>query len=227
MSLNEAVPDTVAARARQSRGISNEEIYRMVSRALAARGASGEVLVDVGCGTGTLASFVRPRFRRYVGVDAVAYEGFPADSQFHLLDLDTGRVPLPDGYADAVTAVEVIEHLENPRAFVRELARLVRPGGWVAVSTPNQLSLLSLLSLVVKRRFAHFQDAHYPAHLTALLEVDLRRIAAECGLQEVGIEYSRHGRVPLTPTHYPRLLTGGFPRLLSDNLVLVGRRGPQ
>ena len=57
---------------------------------------------------------------------------------------------LPDGWADVVTALEVIEHLENPRAFCRELARVAKPGGWVVVTTPNQLSLLSLLSLVVK-----------------------------------------------------------------------------
>ncbi len=87
---------------------------------------------------------------------------------------------MPDEAADVVAAVETIEHLENPRAFVRELVRLVKPDGWVIVTTPNQLSLLSLITLLIKHRFSAFQDVHYPAHLTALLEVDLKRIAAEC-----------------------------------------------
>lgn len=69
--------------------------------------------------------------------------------------------------ADAVAAVETIEHLENPRRFVRLPVRLLRPGGWLFVTTPNQRSLLSLASLVVKGEFAHFQGVHYPAALAS------------------------------------------------------------
>ena len=54
--------------------------------------------------------------------------------------------------------METIEHLENPRAFVRKLVRLAKPGGWVVVTTPNQRSLLSLLTLMTKGKFSHFQD---------------------------------------------------------------------
>jgi 2-polyprenyl-3-methyl-5-hydroxy-6-metoxy-1,4-benzoquinol methylase len=154
----------------------------------------------------------------------VRYEDFPAEAEFTQVDLDTGRVSLPDASADVVAAVETIEHLENPRAFMRELVRLAKPGGWVVVTTPNQLSLLSLLTLVTKQRFNAFQDTHYPAHLTALLEVDLRRIATECGLLSVSVMYSKHGRVAFTPWHYPGFLSNIFPRALSDNLLLIGRK---
>jgi len=40
-------------------------------------------------------------------------------------------------------AIEILEHLENPRRFLRELARTLRPGGVAIVSTPNLTSLLS------------------------------------------------------------------------------------
>lgn len=214
----------VESRARQSDGISDAAIYRMVASALKRRQFRGELIIDVGCGTGSLFPFVRERFQRYVGVDAVRYEGFPDDAEFHKVDLDTGRAPFPEECADAVVAVEIIEHLENPRAFMRELARLTKPGGCVVVTTPNQLSLLSLLTLIVKKRFAAFQDVHYPAHLTALLDVDLRRIAAECGLTDIEISYSGQGRIALTPWHYPRFVSALFRRALSDNLLLMGRR---
>jgi SAM-dependent methyltransferase len=154
----------------------------------------------------------------------VRYDGFPAGGEFVAADLDAGTVPLPDGSADAVAAVETIEHLENPRAFCRELCRVVRPGGWIVITTPNQLSLLSLSTLVVKQRFSAFQDAAYPAHRTALLEIDLRRIAAECGLREVDVSYTGSGRLPLSAGHYPAPLSRLFPRALSDNVLLVGRR---
>lgn len=218
-----AVAD-LESRARRSRGVSNAAIYGMVLRALRSRRVQGEVFVDVGCGTGTLAGWIEEAFPRYVGADAVRYEGFPEGGEFVQVDLDTGRVPLPDGIADVVAAVETIEHLENPRAFVRELVRLARPGGWVIVTTPNQLSLLNLLSLLLKRRHVHFQDVHYPAHLTALIEADLCRIAAENGLEDVGIEYSGSGRIVLTRHTYPRLLSRLFPRFMSDNVLMIGRK---
>ena len=219
-----ANPCEVEARARQSRGTSDPAIYEMVVKALEERGVAGGTLVDVGCGAGQLWRFLRRQFARYIGVDVVRYENFPAEAEFTQVDLDTDRVSLPDDSADVVAAIETIEHLENPRAFMRELVRMVRPGGWVVVTTPNQLSLLSLLTLFTKQRFNAFQDAHYPAHLTALLEVDLRRIADECGLRDVAIMYSKDGRLALTPWHYPGFLARIFPRALSDNLLLIGRK---
>jgi 2-polyprenyl-3-methyl-5-hydroxy-6-metoxy-1,4-benzoquinol methylase len=215
------------ARARQSRGTSADPIYRAVADALAARHPGGGTLLDVGCGVGQLWPFLRTRFERYVGADVIRYDGLPAEAEFHRIDLDTGRAPLPDGAADVVAAVETIEHLENPRAFARELTRLCRPGGWVVVTTPNQLSLLSKLTLLVRNEFNAFRAGSYPAHLTALLEVDLRRIAAECGWREVAVAYTRRGRVPGTARHWPRWLSRLWPRGLSDNVLLIGRKSEE
>lgn len=212
------------ARARQSLGRSGDAIYRMTSEAILDAGAAGGTLFDVGCGTGNLLSHLRGHFTRLVGVDAVRYGGLPAWAEFAQADLDATRWELPEACADVVAAVEVIEHLENPRAFVRELVKLLKPGGLLVITTPNQQSFLSLLTLLLKGRFVAFQDVHYPAHLTALLEADLRRIAAECGLEDVRVRYSRSGRVVLTPWHYPRPISCIAPRAFSDNILIAGRR---
>jgi 2-polyprenyl-3-methyl-5-hydroxy-6-metoxy-1,4-benzoquinol methylase len=214
----------VEERARQSKGTSSDAIMQMVTRALDTRKIAGGCLVDVGCGAGNLYPHVRQRFDRYIGVDVVRYEGFPAQAEFCKLDLDSGQMPVADGSADVVAAIEVIEHLENPRDFMRKLARMVRPGGWIIVTTPNQLSFVSLANLVVRQRFLAFQDVHYPAHLTALLEIDLRRIAAESHLSEVGFEYSHCARFPLTPWVYPQWVARQWPRGFSENLLLIGQR---
>ena len=140
-------------RARLSLGRSHQRIYQTVADVLAARGAGG-LLADIGCGTGDLWRALRGPFSGCIGVDAVRYDGLPADVSFQPTDLDATRLPLPDAAVDAAAAVEVIEHLENPRAFVRELARIVRPGGWVVITTPNQLSALSLLSSTTSLREA-------------------------------------------------------------------------
>ena len=215
--------DTLEARARASLGSSNEAIYRMVADALAARGARGR-LVDVGCGGGALWRATGARFDQYCGLDAVRYDTLPADTEFHQLDLDSSDWPISESAADVVTAIETIEHLENPWAFVRSLTRLAKPGGWIVVTTPNQLSVLSLLTLIIKRRFSAFQDSHYPAHRTALLESDLERVAAAAGLDDVEVAYSHRGRLPFSALHYPPALARVFPRALSDNLMVIGRR---
>ncbi len=226
MNLDDRVTSIqqVEERARRSLGTSGDAIYRMVADAVRARHPGGGTLIDVGCGAGRLWPWVADRFDRYVGVDAVRYEGFPAEGEFHRVDLDAGDLPLAEATGDVVVAVETIEHLENPRAFVRALVRLAKSGGLVVVTTPNQLSLLSRATLVLKGTFNQFQDASYPAHLTALLEVDLRRIAAVCGIVEVEVRYSARGRVPATGAHWPGWLARAWPRGLSDNVLVMGRK---
>ena len=219
-----SAPRDVQARARQSRGASESTIYTMVAQALATRHQGGGVLLDVGCGTGSLRQVLGRRFDRYVGVDVIRYDDFPADAEFVGVDLDSGSCPLPDGIGDVVASLETIEHLESPRAFVRELTRLARPGGWVIVTTPNQLSFLSKLTLLVKNQFNAFQDSCYPAHLTALLEVDLRRMACECRLRDTAVAYSLRGRMPCTSRHYPGFLSRLWPRAFSDNVLLIGKK---
>ena len=212
----------VTARAHASQGASADVLYHRAAALLAAAGARGAV-VDVGCGAGTLRAALALLTSSYIGVDVVRFPSFPVDAEFRQADLDLEPIPLADRSADIVTAIEVIEHVENPRRLMRELARIARPGAVVLVSTPNQRSLLSTLSLVVRGHFAAFSDREYPAHISALLDVDLLRIAAECGLVDSRIEYSSQGRVPLTNRHYPRLLSRTFPRALSDNLFLIAR----
>lgn len=221
--MRETNRPTTTDRARLSLGSSSDVIYRMVRRAIDGLGVARGDFLDVGCGAGRLWPFVRDRFDAYTGVDVVSYDGFPAEGRFVRADLDAGSVPLPDASFDLVASVETIEHLDGPRRFVGELARLVRPGGALVVTTPNQLSLQSLLSLLVRGYFAAFAEAPglYPAHLTALVETDLSRMARESGLVEPAIRYSNHGRIPLTPWHYPRPLGG---RRFSDNLLLAARR---
>jgi 2-polyprenyl-3-methyl-5-hydroxy-6-metoxy-1,4-benzoquinol methylase len=197
----------------------------MVARALERHGIVGGTFVDVGCGAGDLRRFLGNRFDRYVGLDAVRYDGLPEDLQFHAGDLDGDGQLAPSAMADVVAAVETIEHLENPRRLVREMVRIAKPGGWVLVTTPNQLSWLSLATLLSKQRFSAFQDVHYPAHISALLEVDLLRIFAECGVEDVETRFSEQGRIVFTARHYPRMLARLAPRRFSDNVLIIGRRG--
>ena len=46
-------------------------------------------------------------------------------------------IPFGDGQFQVIASTEVIEHLENPWFFMRELYRVTEPGGMVIISTPN------------------------------------------------------------------------------------------
>jgi SAM-dependent methyltransferase len=204
-------------RALASGGTSTSPVYRLVQRILQGRGIRSGLLLDVGCGTGSLAPYVRDFVHEYAGADLIRYPDFPPAFAFYPVNLDIQTVQLADGAADVVVCAETIEHVENPRALVRELTRLTKPGGLLVITTPNNLSLMSKLCLVLKNQFVMFQDASYPAHITALLQSDLARMARECGLEDVRFAFSNRGRVPGTGWHWPGWLRG---RAFSDNVAV-------
>jgi 2-polyprenyl-3-methyl-5-hydroxy-6-metoxy-1,4-benzoquinol methylase len=223
---------TTADRALESKGTSNSRALYALVREIVARAGRVTTVVDLGCGTGTLHGELRGLFHRYVGVDVVRHSGFPeaADAHFVELSLDDASPSLPVTGADVVCCIETIEHLENPRALARVVSRCARPGALIVITTPNQLSLLSKLCLLVNDEFVQFQERPglYPAHLTALLEVDLRRIAREAGWTETDVHYTAEGRMPFTGRHWPRWLCsrqGRRGRAFSDNVVLSARNG--
>jgi ubiquinone/menaquinone biosynthesis C-methylase UbiE len=104
-------------------------------------GEDSEV-ADVGTGTGFVAAGIAPRVKRVVGVGnapamlEVARENLAAlgVSNVDLVAGEVERLPLDDGSVDAAFANMVLNHAEHPTAMLREMARVVRPGGRVAIT---------------------------------------------------------------------------------------------
>lgn len=85
-------------------------------------------LLDLGCGdNGALATFRTPD-REVWGTDFQAHSALQHPEWFRTLPPD-GTLPFPDGHFDAVAARMVLEHVSQPRQFLREVARVLKPGG--------------------------------------------------------------------------------------------------
>ena len=184
---NQLQADTLEERRMQaalaSGGTSTANIHLALLTKAREIGLSGDVL-DFGAGTGELTARLAASglTLRLTAIDLLPAAVNGQGESWLQADLN-GPVPLPADSFDAIVSAEVIEHLENPRAVFREFHRLLRPRGYLLLTTPNQESLRSLASLVLRGHFVDFLDGSYPAHITALVRKDFERIAAETGFE--------------------------------------------
>jgi SAM-dependent methyltransferase len=99
------------------------------------------LLLDIPAGSSPIATGARALGWCVVGLDlfrSPAFAGVQADA--------CAPLPFRDGAFDALVSLEGIEHFENQAAFLRECARVLRPGGCLILSTPNVLHLSGRLS---------------------------------------------------------------------------------
>ena len=209
-----------------SGGTSGDAIYRAILQAVADLSLRGSVL-DFGAGTGTLTRLLLEsgRFSSVSAADLMTQPaGFDA-VQWIRGDLNNS-LPVPDALFDAVIAAEVIEHLENPRAMARELFRILTPGGTAIVSTPNNESWRSMISLLTRGHYVEFCNGSYPAHITALVRKDLERVFSEAGFEQIQFRFTNHGGVPGMPTTSWQKISGGALKGLrfSDNVIAICRK---
>ena len=111
--------------------------------ALARRYADGKRVLDAGCGTGYGSAELSQSASAVTGVDISADAIEYASASYRIpgvrfLESSCTAVPFPPESFDLVVAFEVIEHLADYRAFLKECARVLTPEGLFIVSSPNK-----------------------------------------------------------------------------------------
>lgn len=103
----------------------------------------GARVLDIGCGVGqVVAHLTREGFEAH-GVDVAEANIARAARVSPLCVLyDGGRLPYPDNHFATVGALNVLEHVQDPEAFIAEAVRVVEPGGRIVLSSPNFLRVL-------------------------------------------------------------------------------------
>jgi 2-polyprenyl-6-hydroxyphenyl methylase/3-demethylubiquinone-9 3-methyltransferase len=113
----------------------------------------GKRALDVGCGAGLLAEPLARLGASVTGIDAspevIEVARDHAARQGLAIDYRAGDVHALEGEFDLMTAMEVIEHVADPAAFVKALARRLAPGGLLVMSTPNATAMSKLLMITL------------------------------------------------------------------------------
>jgi len=102
-------------------------------------GAQGKTFLDVGCATGLLVKEARDKGFSAMGVELCA-QAAQYGRDHYGVDIRTGtleQASLPSASVDFFHASHLIEHLNEPALFLREVFRLLKPGGRAILTTPN------------------------------------------------------------------------------------------
>ena len=115
-------------------------------------------LLEFGCGTGNLANLVAKNEYNVFGVDisekfiAYAQETYGVEDQslkFQVVGF--GPLPFDDNRFDCIYTCAVLEHCYEVDKIVQDLHRLLKPGGFLIIATPNILSPFTRFSFLIKR----------------------------------------------------------------------------
>jgi SAM-dependent methyltransferase len=157
--------------------------------------------LELGAGSGALTERLQAAGLLVTASDIANY--FELDTEFVQLDLNEANFDraLPSAF-DLITAVEVIEHLENPTGFLRSIAKLLKPTGTAIVTTPNVENVPARLKFLLRGE-VRAMDKNAPEHVTPIhLDLFFRKIVPVTGL--ILLDHFVHPKndFPLTGRRY-------------------------
>jgi SAM-dependent methyltransferase len=158
----------------------------------------GASVFDIGCGVGALTQRLHDEGYVAVGADIDA-RGYMAKAPHLLWDSGADKLPVPERSVDAVCAIEILEHVENPLAVLRNVRRILKPGGVLIVSTPNISHPRSRLKFLMTGSPSFFGPEYYEGcgHRTLLTDWILKAHIEASGFTIQKTAYA--GDMPMGP----------------------------
>ena len=155
------------------------------------RPLAGKRALDVGCGAGLLAEPLARLGAQVTAVDAAPelIEVAKAHAAGAGLSIDYRAVAVEalGGAFDLVTAMEVIEHVAEPAAFVSALAARLAPGGLLILSTPNRTAWSKLLTITLAEGLGRIPKGTHD--YDKFIDPDaMRGLLAKAGLEVIDVE---------------------------------------
>jgi 2-polyprenyl-6-hydroxyphenyl methylase/3-demethylubiquinone-9 3-methyltransferase len=152
---------------------------------------AGKAALDVGCGAGLLAEPLARMGAKVIGIDAtpevIAVARQHASAMGLEIDYRTGDVQQLEGQFDLITCMEVIEHVADPAAFVKALARRLAPDGLLLLSTPNATSWSRLMMITIAERTGRIPKGTHDFDKFIAPE-RMKQLLADAGLKCLDVE---------------------------------------
>jgi ubiquinone/menaquinone biosynthesis C-methylase UbiE len=138
-------------------------------------------VLDIGCGYGFFLWGLDHFGYATYGIDSskVALRVARVRTKAHIALSNSETLPFHDDSFDAVTTFDVIEHIENYKGALREVHRVLRPGGTVYIITLNGESLLKS---ALGRSWSWYKD---PTHKHLFSPSDLKDVLECCGFEDI------------------------------------------
>jgi SAM-dependent methyltransferase len=160
------------------------EIHHHVGALLQKSLQPGAEILDLAAGSGAMCLRLKDLGFCPLGTDIVS-DNFRLHDEipFVAANLNEKLPPSLQNRFDCVTALELIEHLENPRHLLRQCYAALKPGGLIVVSTPNIETPLSFAQFLRTGQPRWFMDSHYriDGHIMPLPRFVLANCFAEAG----------------------------------------------
>lgn len=156
---------------------------------------AGKRVLDVGCGGGILADAMARKGAHVLGID-LAVKSLRV-AELHAMEAGTENVEYQEiavedlaaqraGEFDVVTCMEMLEHVPDPASVVTALGKLVKPGGWVFLSTLNRNAKSFLMAIVGAEYVLRLLPAGTHEYNRFIKPSELGQMCREAGLELQG-----------------------------------------
>lgn len=174
-------------------------------------------ILDVGCGSGAwLSRLDRAGFSNLSGIDYDTAQTVIGCATVSRVDMNEQNWSPLAGRFRLITAIEVIEHIENIGIFFDRLQHHLDDGGRILLTTPNIESLAARLRFLLGNKLKQFDELGDATHLLPLVRYTLPRILQRHGLRIVTTwGYPADGRT-LTSRHWVNLLCAALRPFLRE-----------